>query len=104
MKRTTILWPELFENTSDDLYSLVEEEIERFPIVYDFNYGATFGILSVQVRSSEINPDWDIHDTVIADYCHQWGAFHIFIANILASQIVGGVKERVVLMWLSGDI
>ena len=61
MKRTTMLWPELFENTSDDLYSVVEDAVERFPIAYDFNYGATFGVLSVQVCSMKITQSCDNH-------------------------------------------
>jgi hypothetical protein len=34
----------------------------------------------------------------------QWGAFYFFIANFFATQIIGGAKELVVLLLLSGDI
>jgi len=30
--------------------------------------------------------------------------FYLFIANFFATQIIGGAKELVVLLWLSGDI
>jgi len=32
------------------------------------------------------------------------GAFYLFIANFFATQSIGGAKEIVVLLWLSGDI
>ncbi len=32
------------------------------------------------------------------------GAFYLFIANFLATQIIGGAKELVVLLQLSGNI
>ena len=50
MKRTTVLWPELFERTSDNFYSDVEDIVERFPFQSDYAYGATFGLMSVQVN------------------------------------------------------
>ncbi len=34
----------------------------------------------------------------------KWGAIYLFIANFFATQIICGAKERVVLLWLSGDI
>jgi len=34
----------------------------------------------------------------------QWGAFYLFIADFFATQNIGGAKELVVLLWLSGDI
>ncbi len=34
----------------------------------------------------------------------QWGTLYLFIANFFATQIRGGAKEHVVLLWLSGDI
>ncbi len=30
--------------------------------------------------------------------------FYLFIANFFATQVIGGAKELVVLLWLSGDI
>jgi len=35
---------------------------------------------------------------------YQWGAFYLFIAIFFATQIIGGVKELVVLLWLSDNI
>jgi len=32
------------------------------------------------------------------------GAFYLFIADLFATQIIGGTKELVVLLWLSGNI
>jgi len=32
------------------------------------------------------------------------GAFYLFVADFFATQIVGGTKEFVVLLWLSGNI
>jgi len=34
----------------------------------------------------------------------QWGAFYLFIVDFFATQIIGGTKELVVLLWSSGDI
>jgi len=34
----------------------------------------------------------------------QWGAFYLFISDFFATQIIGGAKELVVLLQLSGDI
>jgi len=34
----------------------------------------------------------------------QWRTFYLFIANFFATQIIGGTKELVVLLWLSGDM
>jgi len=31
-------------------------------------------------------------------YCQKWGAFYLFIANFFATQILGGIKELVVLL------
>ena len=54
MKRTTILWPELFDDDDDnvisnELFNDVEDVIEKFPVKSDFEYGAAFGLLSIQV-------------------------------------------------------
>ncbi len=37
-------------------------------------------------------------------FYRQWGAFYLFIADFFATQIIGGAKELVVLLWLSGNI
>jgi len=34
----------------------------------------------------------------------EWGTFYLFIANFFATQVIGGAKELVVLLCLSGDI
>jgi len=34
----------------------------------------------------------------------QWGAFYLFVADFFATQIIGGAKELVVLLRLSGGI
>jgi hypothetical protein len=34
----------------------------------------------------------------------QWGAYNLFIANFFAIKIIGGAKELVVLLRLSGNI
>ena len=54
MKRTTVQWPELFDDDtieiSSELFNAVEDVIEQFPFKSDFDYGAAFGLLSIQVR------------------------------------------------------
>jgi hypothetical protein len=42
-------------------------------------------------------------ETFINDV-QQWGAFYLFIANFFAAQIIGGAKDLVVLLLLSGNI
>ena len=53
MKRTTVRWPELFDDDaneiSGDLFNAIEDVIEQFPYKSDFDYGAAFGLLSIQV-------------------------------------------------------
>jgi len=34
----------------------------------------------------------------------QWWAFYLFIEEFFAAYNIGGAKELVVLLWLSGDI
>ena len=60
MKRTTILWPELFDDDDDnvisnELFNDVEDVIEKFPVKSDFEYGAAFGLLSIQVSMMQCN-------------------------------------------------
>jgi hypothetical protein len=51
MKRTSTLWPTFFDDVPNDVYNDVEDVVEKFPFQSDFAYGATFGLLSIQVSS-----------------------------------------------------
>ncbi len=49
LKRTTTIWPNLYENiTSLSLENLLEDHIAMFPDADDFNYGACVGLINIE--------------------------------------------------------
>jgi hypothetical protein len=49
IKRTTTLWPQLFEDCSLSLEDATEEELTRFPALDDLHYGASVGLVNIEL-------------------------------------------------------
>ena len=53
LKRTSKLWPEMYENiTSESLENLFEEHIAHFPEEDDYKYGACVGMVNIELYYS----------------------------------------------------
>ena len=54
LKRTTKLWPILYENiTSQALEDIFEERLKEFPELDDYNYGACVGLVNIELYYSQ---------------------------------------------------
>ncbi len=68
IKRTSLLWPKILEEASDDLDDVTEDYLIKFPMIDDLEYGASVGLVNLEMYyGSNGNDFYSLVDGLVTD-------------------------------------